>query len=187
MCAREGRLLQPVSGALAQLPTAALLPARPSVSSSMLGSPLPGWRLDSDGCFPIPCCLAPWRSKGSMRCNPITSSPWGKERREEACQKTENKRLSNRLQQNREFHEGMLNLVAPWQNARLCSHCLPECRGPEPVGSRLWLIVSVHVSKRHYFRFSLESNTWQRNGLHHVFFKLFFKTKRIVCLFFPPN
>lgn len=48
-----------------------------------------------------------------MHCNPITSSLWGKERRQEAGQETENKRLSNRLQQNREFHEGMLNLVAP--------------------------------------------------------------------------
>lgn len=113
MCARGAGLLQAVSGALAQFPTAVLPPARPSVSSNMLGSPLPGRRLDSDGCSPTPCCLAPWWSGGSMRCNPITSSPRGKERRQEASQKTENKRLSNCLQQNREFHEGMLNLVAP--------------------------------------------------------------------------
>lgn len=70
-----------------------------------------GWTRMVD--FQPPRCLAPWRTGGSMRCNPITSSPRGKERRQEASQKTENKRLSNCLQQNREFHEGMLNLVAP--------------------------------------------------------------------------
>lgn len=116
------RDLHPVSGALPQFFTAAHLPMRPSMSSYMLGSQIRGCRLDSDGCFPTPCCLAPWKSRGSMHCNPITSSRWGKERRQEAGQETENKRLSNRLQQNREFHEGMLNLVALWQNAKLHSH-----------------------------------------------------------------
>lgn len=106
------RDLQPVSGVLPQLPTAAQHPARPSVPSYTLGSVLCGHRLGLDGCFPTPCCLAPWRSGGNVRCNPITSSPWGKERRQEAGQETEKKRLSNCLQQNREFHEGMLNLVA---------------------------------------------------------------------------
>lgn len=91
MCAKEAGLWQPISEALAQLPMAALLPARPSVSSNTLGSPLPDHRLDSHGCFPTPCCLAPWRSGWSTR-NPTTSSPWGKERREEASQKTDDKR-----------------------------------------------------------------------------------------------
>lgn len=81
------------------------------IQYAWLSTPWPQAGLD--GCFPTPCCLAPWRSGGSMHCNPITSSPWGKERRQEASQKTENKRLSNLQQQNREFHEGMLNLVAP--------------------------------------------------------------------------
>lgn len=153
----------------------------------MLGSPLSGCRLDLDGCFPTPCCLAPWRSGGSMRCNPITSSPWGKERRQETSQKTENKRLGNCLQQNREFYKRMLNLVARWWNAKLCIHYLAEHRSSEPRGPGLRLIGSVHTSWRHCFRFSLESSTWQCDGLHHVFFKLFFKTKRVGYLFSPLN
>lgn len=97
------------------------------------------------------------------------------------------KRLSNCLQQNREFHKGMLNLVAPWQNAKIHSHCLTRHRGPEPGGPGLRIIWSVHTSDRHCFRFSLGSSKWQCNGLHHVFLKIFFKTKRVVCLFFPLN
>lgn len=180
------RLLQPASGPSSS-PAPAQLPVRPSMSSNILGSPLHGHGLGSGGCFPTLCCPAPQRSGGNMRCNPITSSPWGNERRQEASQKTENKRLSNCLQQNREFHKGMLNLVAPWRNAKIHSHCLTRHRGPEPVGPGLRIIWSVHTSYRHCFRVSWEASKWQCNVLHHVFLKIFFETKRVVCLFFPLN